>query len=115
MVQVSLCVRGQCIGAASSLCYACHWRVHCVGYPHPLDARDDATSPLSRNGTTQADPSRNVETNRLRCAGEEFTLKSHRSLLRVDCRPCSRTERCFRSTSLVQSRTGLAHRTVPAG
>ena len=34
-----------------------------------LDARDDATSALSRNGTTQADPSRNLETTRLTSSG----------------------------------------------
>src|SRR6478609_954722 len=53
----------------SSLCYARRWRVDLLGYPHPLDARDDATSALSRNGTTQADPSRNLETTRLTSSG----------------------------------------------
>src|SRR6476620_4806110 len=53
----------------SSLCYARRWRVDLLGYPHPLAARDDATSALSRNGTTQADPSRNLETTRLTSSG----------------------------------------------
>jgi hypothetical protein len=69
LVRRNLCVRGHCVGATSSLCYARRWRVDLLGYPHPLDARDDATSALSRNGTTQADPSRNLETTRLTSSG----------------------------------------------
>jgi prepilin-type processing-associated H-X9-DG protein len=42
--------------------------VDLLGYPHPLDAHD-ATSPLSRNGTTKVDPSRNLETTRLTSSG----------------------------------------------
>ena len=36
MVQLSLCVRGHRVGAASSVCYACHWRG--MGRPKPTQA-----------------------------------------------------------------------------